>query len=551
MLEGYVGAEGIVLHIWAKGEAAPVEYTVKGELAGEDGLAEILEEEMVKGIRNEVSSNRAALIEDSEYERALERARQTRRQLQGEETKQKVDFVIAFIENVRADGKQGEEAGQTALRIYRRVLEQTNDEAERMRTQTNLAIAEFRVAKQEKDLQRAELAVSYWKEAENLAEKIGLIDAWATTRSWQTEGDLFIYASTGNSTRLARALKRQVETVEDTQGLIVDDVLFRVVTFLHRASREWGKKHSQRRCDGPPTRLIAFRDIIGEEMCETVHLIDWTDADYVRRLERIQRWTDLARELGHQTALAGLAGVRANLWRAQGIERKDPGLLITAFEDTQETRIWKRLIDEGLSDGPFEIGIPGMVAFVDIEVTLALACGDRLYIARLRKQIERAGLWCDRVSPEECKHRKEWRAQLVGALEYGLTEDKEGNTERKEYAMESEKPSSKVWEQAEWFRNQVRLPIPNGSYCPNRPPGIGEPRTVRRNEVIENRVMDLRKMEGTGQCSLSKREWSRAPSIYEYSDREKWHVDAWSWITKNDARMNRDVQTILECAGYL
>ena len=283
LVEGYVGAKETVLHIWARGETAPAEYTVKGELGGDDRLAAILEEEMVKGIRNEASSKRMALLEDFEYERMLKRARQTRRQLQGEEAKQQVDFVIAFIENIRADGAQGEEAGQAALRIYRRVIEQTNDEAERMRALGNLAIAEFRVAKKEKNLQRAELAISYWKQAENLAEKIGQIDVWATTRSWQTEGDLFIYEITGNSTRLARALKRQVETVEDTQGLIVDDVLFRAVTFLQRASREWGRKHSRRRCDGPPTRLIAFRDIIGEEICETVHLIDWTDGDYVRR----------------------------------------------------------------------------------------------------------------------------------------------------------------------------------------------------------------------------------------------------------------------------
>ena len=192
-----------------------------------------------------------------------------------------------------------------------------------------------------------------------------------------------------------------------------------------------------------------------------------------------------------------------------------------------------------------------MVAFVDIEVTLALACGDREYITSLKGHIEKAGLWCDRVGEEQCQHRKEWRAQLVGALAHGLTENEEANTEKKGYSIDSEKPSSKVWELAQWFRSQAQLPTSNSGYCPNRPPGIGEPRTARRNEVIEKRVMELRKMEGRGQCSLSKREWSRAPSIYEYSDREKWRSAAWSWIRRNDARMDQDVQSVLECAGYL
>ena len=68
---------------------------------------------MVQGMQYEAWLGGPRIERDEEYERLRERARQTRKQLREERYQKSANFIIAYIENIRAD-KIGEEGAQEA-----------------------------------------------------------------------------------------------------------------------------------------------------------------------------------------------------------------------------------------------------------------------------------------------------------------------------------------------------------------------------------------------------------------------------------------------------
>ena len=330
LIEGYVGGAETSLRVWPRGEEVPAEHSFGRGEKEQSGLGPIVELAVVTGVTNEVGSEGAALTDEDTHTRMLNRARDVRRRVGDEKAKRDADFVIAYIAGIRADGPQGEQHAETAVRIYGQLLKHAKKPVRRLPLLTNLGINEFNLAKRSVDLAGAEKAMALWSEAEQLAEELGRVENWVTLRSWQTEGDLFLHSVLGDSERIRTAVKRQVETVEDMQMLAADpEQQFRGVTFLHRVTQTWARISDLTECSTMPTRLTALRDVLAERRCGGVGTIAWTREDYERRRKRIESWTNGYREAERAYALGEFAAVRANLLRAQALESNDSGLLVT------------------------------------------------------------------------------------------------------------------------------------------------------------------------------------------------------------------------------
>ena len=454
LIEGYVGGAEVSLRVWPKGQEEPAEYSFGRSAKPQNGLGAIVERAVVEGVTNEAGSEKATLMAEETHTRVLNRARDVRKRVRDKRAKLDADFVIAYIAGIRADGPQGEHHRETAVRIYGQLLEHAKQPVRRLPVLTNLGINEFNLAKRRVDLAGAEKAMTLWREAEQLAEELGRVEDWVTLRSWQTEGDLFLHSVLGDSERIRRAVKRQVETVEDMQLLAGDAARIRGISFLHEVTRTWARISGAIGCSTMPTRLIAFRDVLAERQCGGVGTITWTREEYDHRRNRIERWSNAYREAERAYALGGFAAVRANLLRAQGLESNDSGLLVSSFAEQQEFRTWTRTLDPGVPEDPLEIGILPVYAFVHIEVNLALACVDRAYMQTLANRLAGADLWCDRVAPNQCQIREAWRKDMVAALRYGLAVSEPTNARHDPAPRLPSDSTSEVWERAKWVRDQ-------------------------------------------------------------------------------------------------
>ena len=550
LIEGYVGGANTSLRVWPRGEEVPAERSFGRGDNGRGGLGPIVERAVVKGVTNEVGSEGAALMAEDTHTRMRNRASDVRKRVGDEKAKLDADFVIAYIAGVRAERPQGEHDAETAVRIYRQLLEHTKEPVRRLSVLTNLGINEFNLAKRRVDLVGAEKAMTLWREAEQLAEELGRVENWVTLRSWQTDGDLFLHSVLGDSERIRTAVKRQVETVEDMHLLAGEPAQVRGINFLHEVTRTWAGISGPSSCSTMPTRLTAFRDVLAERQCGGVGTITWTPEEYGHRRNRIEHWTNAYREAERAYALGGFTSVRANLLRAQGLESNDSGLLISSFAEQQESRTWTRTLDPGVPEDPLEIGILPVYAFVDIEVNLALACVDRAYMETLANRLASADLWCDRVAPNQCQLREAWRKDMVAALRYGLAVSKPTNARRDPAPRLPEDSTSEVWERAKWVRDEGVNLARSGNLCPNRPPGLGEDNSVRRNTVTEKRVSQLRQIPFVVRCRLPQREWTLAPSIYGFTGERGWHHATEEWLDANNARIAHDVQLTRACAGH-
>ena len=230
LIEGYVGGAETSLRVWPRGEYVPAEHSFGRDGNGRSGLlGPIVERAVVTGVTNEVGSEGPALMAEDTHTQMLNRARDVRKRVRDERAKRDADFVIAYIAGVRADRPKGEHDAETAVRIYRQLLEHAKQSVHRLPLLTNLGINEFNLAKRRVDLAGAEKAMALWREAEQLAEELGRVEDWVTLRSWQTEADLFLHSVLGDSERIRAAVKRQVETVEDMQLLAADSAQVRVL----------------------------------------------------------------------------------------------------------------------------------------------------------------------------------------------------------------------------------------------------------------------------------------------------------------------------------
>ena len=235
LLEGYVGADGAIVRIWAKGGKVSEEINFSGGEHELEKLENALEMMMSEGMTYEAWLHRARIGDDHEYGRLLERVQQTRRQMTIEKWQNEADFIRAYVENIRADKKGEKEAQQATLGIYKRLLAEVGEEDDRMRILVNLGIAELRTAKQEGSTDAAMMAIRRWQEAEQISASRGKIDEWARVRNFQTEAELLIDEIYGDYKGVISALKRQIETLEDTQLLLTETTALEVNTWLVKA----------------------------------------------------------------------------------------------------------------------------------------------------------------------------------------------------------------------------------------------------------------------------------------------------------------------------
>ena len=225
LIEGYVGAEDVVLRIWPKhtydSEGVRFAYG-KGR---HEPLVDALENALVEGLQNEVVQNGPRLGNDEHYERLRERARQTRRQMTSAEWQDRVAFVIAYIENIRADKRGVTGAHEQAVAIYERLLKEAQEPAAQLPLLVNLGIADLRVARRESSVEAATAAMEKWSRAERIASDLGYIGAWAQIRTFQTEADLLVAGIQRLHERRLSAAKRQLETMQDGLGMLSEGMM--------------------------------------------------------------------------------------------------------------------------------------------------------------------------------------------------------------------------------------------------------------------------------------------------------------------------------------
>ncbi|MCY4361393.1 MAG: hypothetical protein OXE42_04280 [Gammaproteobacteria bacterium] len=550
LVEGYVGSDGAVIRIWAKGGRTSEERNFGRGKDDPDNLVDSLEKIMVQGMRYEAWLGRARMGNDEEYEGLRERARQTRKQMKGEKRQEEVDFIIAYIENIRADKKGEGEAQKAAIGIYTRLLAQVQDETERIPLLVNLGIAEFREARREGSEKAAEAAIRRWNEAERIAEERGLIDEWATTRTFQTEAELLIREIRGNNERAITALKRQIETFEDTQGILSESTTLMVMTWLTKVDGVRNESHITEECFPRKGDRRATQNTTMHSTCLAVEEIQWTEEEYKTREARTNRWLGIARAAGDEITVTSLVGVRADLLRNRGLRENNPGLLITSFEGTHQYRTRAGIIDEGVAEGELVIGISQMVVLVELEASLALACADLEYMKKLTKEIRVSELWCRQGSIENCEARQEWRRNVIAALEYGSASWEMHKSGHGGQQMVLEDDTAEIWRHAAWVRDKGAELAYAESLCPNRPQGITENEEQRENSKINERTRAYQKIRRTSKCTLPRQLLTTAPSLpSDVGNIEEWRESIGEWINTNRRQFQEDIQTIKACEG--
>ena len=552
LVEGYVGANGALLRLWAKGRRTSEEQNFGPNQSESKALQAALEKVMVQGMQYEAWLHGPRIGNDEEYERLRERARQTRKFLTEEKYLNSADFIIAYIENIRAD-KEGEEGPQqAAVGIYERLLAGTEEETERLALLVNLGIARFRVAKQERSIEVAEVAMRMWQEAEQLAAKIGMLDEWATARMFQSEAELLIYDIGDNAELLSSAVKRQMETSIDTQGALSLGTMESVIIWLDRADEARFEFAQRQGCVHGIENKREMGDARSIGECSGFEEIRWTEQEYRDREARTERWLGIARAAGDEATVAHLTGVRADLLRDRGLRENDPGVLITSFEATHEFRTRAGIIDKEIPQGELIIGIPQVVALVEHAAWLALACADLDYMKRLQKEVEVAELWCRRGDEQHCAARQAWRQDVVEALEYGIESWEIPNSAKADQTELQENRMERIWKHAAWVREKGANLAQSESLCPNRPQGITEREEQRENDRINERTLAYQKIPRTKSCVLSPRLSTIAPSLPPEGGKvevEEWRRSVRAWIEDSRTQFQRDVQTIKECEG--
>ena len=426
LLEGYVGPGGAVLQMWGKGANEGREASFGETVEERKETERKLDEVIVHALKYEATEKALRMGDDDEYAKFKRRLKRIHQQVSDRATKRGVDFTTAYVENIRADKEGSEEKGQRAIRIYKTLLENPENDSEKATVLTNLGIAEFREARKEGKADSARRAIERWKEAERLAEDRGWVELWVKARNFQTEGELWIEGRNQDGEMPTQAWKRQVETNEDTHGVIDEWTSLTIATWLEQARRA-AVENGEADCESERKREEG-----GEaNECKVKPEWRWSRKDHERRLQRTERWINWARNDGDEAREVGLIGIRADLLRKRGIQTKEPSLLISSFAGTHEYRTRLGIVDPEIKKGELLLIIDPVLAMVELEAKIALICADRQYIETLVTEIGRARLLCRRSSTIACEGRPNWKRNLVKALGYaiGRAEGENGGVE--------------------------------------------------------------------------------------------------------------------------
>ena len=432
-------------------------------------------------------------------------------------------------------------AHEQAVAIYERLLKEARDPAARLPLLVNLGIADLRVARRESSVEAATAAIEKWSDAEHIAADLGYIGAWAQVRAFQSEADLLVAGIQRLDERRLSAAKRQLETIQDTQGILSEGRM---------ANMElWWSQAIQPQNSGGMDGLESTSSPTLMEVRRKYDSISWTDQEYQAREDRIDRWMSIFRAEGDVQVVANLVGIWADLLRARGLRENDPGVLIASFEGTHEFQTRMGIVDTGVAKGELIIRIPEVVEAVELEASLALACADPNYIETLIEEIGVAELWCRRSSAEHCDFRRDWRFNVVAALEYGAASWEPAALSQDKEPPESEGPVEEVWRHATWARSTGARLAQDQTLCPNRPLGIAESKG-RHHRQVDERTRAFQKLPHSSNCVLPRRTAATIPSLpAESAKMEKWRQDVEEWIREARLRFEDDVRAIKSCEG--
>ena len=550
LIEGYVGSEGTVLQMWAKGASEPIEVSFGQTREVRTEVERKLDKIVVGALQHEAMESALRMGEDDEYTTMKRRLKQIHKEVDNREAKRGVKFTMAYVENIRADKKGNEENGQRAIRIYNTLLQYPENDNEKASILTNLGIAEFREARTKEKPEVARKAIQRWSEAERLAADAGWIGIWISARNFQTEAELWIEQRNQDGKMATQAWKRQVETIADTRAIIDELSALTIQTWLERA-RKAASENSANGCKRRADLVVSGRaneDRSGGG-CDEVVRWQWLRVDYERRLKRTERWANIARREGHETTEVGLIGTRADILRNLGIETKEPGLLISSFAGTHEFRTRSGIVDREIARGELVLIIDPVLEMVELEAIIALTCADEKYIETLVTEIGGAELWCPRSSSVECNGRPNWKKGLVAALEYAIGRREKETTEEGSSGYWGA-GSDRVWSLAEHAKKWIEGGRANESLCPNRPQGITEREEDRREKKVNKRTTRYQRVERTVGCKLQEKEWTIAPNVpARHDEMERWRNEVAKWIDQSYEQVDLDIQAIRECEG--
>ena len=547
LVEGYVSPEGTILHLWGRGASKAQEVKFDRSEEGRINAERKLDEVVVDSLKQEAMESSLRMGEDAEYTRMKSRLKQIHQEVGEQKTKRGVEFTTAYVENLRADKKGEEEKGQRAIRIYNALLRDPVNDYEKALILMNLGVAEFREARTKGKVEVAKKALQRWNAAEQLVANVGWISMWISNRNFQTEAELWIEQHNQNGKLAIQAWKRQSESFVDTFAVVDELSTLTIQTWLERA-RKAALQNSSDICT--EVMINGWTNKGGRDnRCEETKNWRFAPIDYEKRLKRTERWINIARREGINDLEIDLIRIRADLLRNQGIETKEPGLLISSFAGTHEFRTRMGIIDDEVEEGQLDLIIDPVLDLVELEAILALTCADKEYIETLVIEMGKAQLWCPRSSPIKCNGRPSWKKNLIRALEYAIGR-------RVEKLIEEETKgywgigTEQIWSLAEHAKNWIKGKQIIDSLCPNRPQGIKEKKAVRIEKTVNIRTKKFQSVERTVKCKLQERQWSIAPDVpVERKELTRWREEVRNWIDQNYRRVDLDIQAIRECEG--
>ena len=490
MVTGRLGGDGAEIESWSKSGQRSEVVVWKRKKDTRVLLTEV-ERALVDGLRYEAWRKRHKILQEPTGTNVAKRARSIRRKMGEGERRRDVDWTIAYIENIRADGTGGDKSSRVANRIYDRLLKSREDKD--VATLTNLGLAKQREARQSRNAEELEGAVRLWREAEEKSEGIQHLQRWQLLRLWRAEAERDIAEWTGSTKRAADAERLVIETYVDSAGMMP----------VWIAEAMW-------------RTLVQTREIAGGK--------NGDGEKTERRAKRLQDRINGARENGLIASAAQLTSSLATLWREEGIQQNDASWLVASFHEVNVYRIWSNNADSETETGRLEIGIPQMYEYMDTEVNVAMTCKDMEHINRLRSGIQEADLWCDRVTEDECKRREEWREEVMQEL----------GEMAGEIALDTRRGGEEPH-----------------SLCPNRQRGLGEEENQRGNRKIRELTEQVAEMDNIEGCSLPRRSWEVTPMALRLTsdDDLEWLSKVNKWSKKREEELMADIKKIRVCIG--
>ena len=518
LVHGYVGMDGLTVMV----VPANVDQSVRRYVVSSKDDFNTLTDEIELILVNEVQSR----IEREKWEFGQSdghalldlQIEDLLRQTESEGARRKVLFQSAFTKNKLGFWRNDQSLEDESAKIYEELLSDTDDPREEALIRINLGLYYQTRGQRLRSDVKIKQSTEHFSKAEEIVERFSDIRRWVKVRNLQSSNDIWLSHITGNIEYLGSAIKRQLETLEDTVGwisqgemLLVEqemvgaEVLLAYVTKNHSALKyffsilqsnreQWYRWAEEANLQNNPwvqaliecTALVLIdpmnleqelnTEIDKEDPVTSGMSVTWSNQDVKKRRLRIELWLAEAKNGPSEKTYSYQLAHLANLVREEALRTHNVELLSRSFDLTQQFRVLERVESGTIPYAELDLSDPNTETVFRVESIFALACADRSGIKHVLKLLERSANACVIIN-SSCEDEIHWIDDLTRLLNYGLQRwdgvefVRSGSGELREIG-ESEWANPET--HAIWLRWQLQdLPSDGQSFCPSRVPWVG------------------------------------------------------------------------------